>query len=416
MSGLYVYFNSQIVGHLQQDKSGLLKFTYNESWLKNPAAIPLSRSLPLQSGAFPGKKARPFFAGILPEQGPRRRIAEILGISEANDYALLERIGGDCAGAISLLPVGHVQTDQGASVCRPLSESEWSRIVAELPRNPLLAGTGGLRMSLAGAQDKVPVILESQALCLPIEQMPSTHILKPEPDRFPGLASNEAFCLMLARVMGLDAAEAVFLMIGDKACVLVKRYDRRADEAGRIERLHQEDFCQALGHPPEKKYQEEGGPTLSDCLSLLQEWSTAPALDVPRFIRGLIFNVLIGNTDAHAKNHALLYSSGERRLAPLYDLVSTFVWPELSTRSAMRIGHSRSIDVFELSDWMDMAKSCGLGWPMIRIRVVESCAELLAKLDHVRRQARELDAGMVERLATLFRERAERLQKAFTSP
>jgi serine/threonine-protein kinase HipA len=198
--------------------------------------------------------------------------------------------------------------------------------------------------------------------------------------------------------------------------VLVKRYDRRADEAGRIERLHQEDFCQALGHPPEKKYQEEGGPTLSDCLSLLQEWSTAPALDVPRFIRGLIFNVLIGNTDAHAKNHALLYSSGERRLAPLYDLVSTFVWPELSTRSAMRIGHSRSIDVFELSDWMDMAKSCGLGWPMIRIRVVESCAELLAKLDHVRRQARELDAGMVERLATLFRERAERLQKAFTSP
>ncbi len=104
MSTLIVYLNAERVGCLEEDDSGLLKFFYDQTWLENPDAIPLSRSLPLRSEVFPGKKARPFFAGILPEEGPRKKIAEILGISETNDFAMLERIGGECAGAVSLFP------------------------------------------------------------------------------------------------------------------------------------------------------------------------------------------------------------------------------------------------------------------------------------------------------------------------
>jgi len=414
MNNLIVYLNAERVGSLEQDDSGLLQFSYDQIWLEKPSAMPLSRSLPLQSEVFPGKKARPFFAGILPEEGPREKIAEILGISDTNDFAMLERIGGECAGAVSLLPEGIAPTDPKNAWHRELTELELRQLIAELPSRPLMVGMDGLRLSLAGAQDKLPVIVRNNGICLPLGDTPSTHILKPEPDRFPGLATNEIFCMTLAQAVGLNVPNTEYRPIGKKSCILVQRYDRVTDEDGSTTRLHQEDFCQALGFPPERKYQAEGGPMLSDCISLLRDWSTTPVLDIPNFINGLIFNVLIGNADAHGKNYSLLYSGGERRLSPYYDLVSTLAWPDLSKNLAMKIGGCESVNAFTIGDWKKMAKKTSLGWPMIRERMGESCHSVLNELDEVQAQTRKYSESMVTLLHETIGGRVARMLEALS--
>lgn len=415
MNSLIVYLNARRVGTLEQDDSGLLQFSYDRAWLKKPGTMPLSRSLPLQSEVFPGKKARPFFAGILPEERPRKRIAEILGISDTNDFAMLERIGGECAGAVSLLPEGTAPIDPKDIRRRELTEPELQQIIAELPSRPLMAGTDGLRLSLAGAQDKLPIIVYNNEICLPLGSTPSTHILKPEPDRFSGLATNEIFCMTLAQAIGLNVPNTEYRPIGKKPCILVQRYDRTTDKDGGTTRLHQEDFCQALGFPPERKYQVEGGPTLSDCISLLQNWSTTPVLDIPDFINGLIFNVLIGNADAHGKNLSFLYSGGERRLSPYYDLVSTLAWPDLSKNLAMKIGNCESVNAFTIGDWKKMAKKTGLGWPMIRERMAESCHGILNEIDEVQMQTKEYSESMATLLHETIGGRVTRMLEALSS-
>lgn len=408
MRRLVVYLAGAVVGDLEQDDSGLLKFRYRPEWLARDGASALSRSLPLQGAAFRGKHARAFFAGILPEEEPRRRIASFLGVSERNDFALLERIGGECAGAVCLLPEGVAPPAAGEARVRELSESELLKIVTELPDRPLLAGEDGLRLSLAGAQGKLPVVVRGGRVALPLCDSPSTHIIKPEPPRFPGLAANEFFCMSLAKAVGLKVSMVERFTVGDKVCLLVRRYDRTVAADGTVTRIHQEDFCQALGFPPEHKYQQEGGPLLRDCVALLREWSTAPVLDLRDFIDGQIFNVLIGNADAHGKNYSMLYRGGERRLAPFYDLVCTLAWPELSKTPAMKIGGSASLDVFTAAPWQKMAKEARLGWPMIRERMEALCRQVIEALEGP--SLRGVTAGEMEaRVAALAQERAQAL-------
>lgn len=178
---------------------------------------------------------------------------------------------------------------------------------------------------------------------------------------------------------------------------------------GAVVRVHQEDFCQALGYPPERKYQQEGGPLLRDCIGLLREWSTVPALDIREFLDGLIFNVLIGNADAHAKNYSLLYSQGSRRLAPFYDLVCTLAWPELSTTPAMKIGRSESIETISAENWKKMAQEMQVGWPMLRERIAALSGATLTHLRDAAAQAAQGDPVTAERVAGIIERRAERM-------
>lgn len=409
MKDLAVYLNGARVGSLAQDDSGLLQFRYDQEWLSRPDAVPLSRMLPLQSEVFRGNKARPFFAGILPEEGPRKKIAAILGISEKNDFAMLERIGGECAGAVSLLPAGTPPVTQGTNELRPLSDEELEGIIAELPRRPLMAGMKGLRLSLAGAQDKLPVAIHGGAICLPLDDTPSTHIIKPEPEHFQGLVANELFCMTLAKAVGLNVPNVERRQIGGHPCILVERYDRAPNARGESVRIHQEDFCQALGFPPERKYQSEGGPLLRDCIVLLREWSSVPVLDICGFIDGLIFNMVVGNADAHGKNYSMLYRGKDRRLAPFYDLVCTLAWPELSQNLSMKIGGCTVMKTLAPAHWKKMAAETNLGWPMIRERMASLCQEILSELDSVLQQAAPSDASMVGRIADIIRARTARL-------
>ncbi|NLN00678.1 MAG: type II toxin-antitoxin system HipA family toxin [Lentisphaerae bacterium] len=409
MKRLIVYLNGERVGSLTEDDSGLIEFRYAPEWTGRSDAIPLSRSLPLQGGTFRGKHARPFFAGILPDEEPRKLIAAILGISERNDFAMLERIGGECAGAVSLLPEDAPAPVMGETRVRELSERELEEIVTELPRRPLMAGREGLRLSLAGAQSKLPVMIRNAAIALPLGNTPSTHIIKPEPERFPGLVANEVLCMMLARAVGLNVPPVTVRSVGNRPCIVVQRYDRAIDANGMVTRVHQEDFCQALGFPPERKYQQEGGPLIRDCIGLLREWSTVAALDIRDFLDGLIFNVLIGNADAHGKNYSILYRKTERRLAPFYDLVCTLAWPELSKTPAMKIGKSESIETITPAHWQKMAGESRVGWPMLRERIAGLCGKCVDALQDEAVLNAVNDPVMAERVAGIIQERASSL-------
>lgn len=326
----------------------------------------------------------------------------------------MEQIGGECAGAVSLLPEGVEPPAAGETRLRDLSDAELQKIVTELSDRPLLAGEDGLRLSLAGAQDKLPVVVRNGRVALPLGGTPSTHIIKPEPFRFPGLVANEFFCMTLAKAVGLKVSAVEKRNVGDKPCLIVQRYDRTVGADGIVTRLHQEDFCQALGFSPERKYQQEGGPLLRECVALLREWSTTPVLDIRDFLDGQIFNVLIGNADAHGKNYSMLYQGGQRRLAPFYDLVCTLAWPELSKTPAMKIGECGSLDVFTPDPWKRMAQETRLGWPMIRERIGALSRQIIETLQGPALRGAVNGDREEARMAALTQERASAVLRNLT--
>lgn len=407
---LDVYLHHDLTGHLVQDHGGAISFRYAASWLETPGAIPLSHSLPLRKDRYPRKACSGFFGGILPEQSKREIIARNLGISARNDYSMLERIGGECAGAVTFLPHGETMPERRYGY-RELSNQQLSAILKELPRRPLLAGEEGIRLSLAGAQDKLAIRLEGGAICLPLGGAPSTHILKPAVDRFDGVVFNEAYCMQLAAASGVPSAPVEIRDVDGVDVLIVERYDRLHHEepggAPAVQRLHQEDFCQALGIVSEQKYQKEGGPSLKQCFALLREVSGAPVIDLARLLDAVIFNYLVGNNDAHGKNFSLLYR-GDRmqdlqtRLAPLYDVVSTIYYPELSPDMAMRIGEQYSPDKVALRDFEQLAADAGLGKPLVRARLRDVIARVIAAIPRV-----PISSQVSEKVAALIRNRCE---------
>jgi len=382
MKPLIVHLHGKRAGVLTDDDQRLV-FRYDEAWLTDAGALPLSRQLPLQAEPFEGQRVNVFFGGLLPEAGSRDQIARNLGISANNDFAMLERIGGECAGAIALVPEEMEGREPSDRRVRWLSEGEVIEIMDRLPHQPLLAGEQGLRLSLAGAQVKLPVVIDSTSggatrLALPLGDTASTHIIKPEPPRFPGLAENEAWCMALARRIGLDAAEAWAERIGSVPCLISKRYDRVQGASGDIvRRLHQEDFCQALGYPSSRKYQQEGGPSLRECFQMIREWSTTPVLDIRHMLTAVIFAAVTGNADAHGKNHSFLYAQNTCRMAPLYDQVCTLAWPELSATLSMKIGSASTLAEVSPEHFKQLCGMAKLGWPMARERIKTICRQIL---------------------------------------
>jgi len=413
---LNVYLHRELVGHLVQNAGGQMVFDYAESWLEKPGATPLSHSLPLRQKRFTRKECRGYFAGVLPEESKRAIIARNLGISERNDYAMLERIGGECAGAVTFLPAGEILPARDDHY-RALSSLELAGILRELPRRPLLAGETGMRLSLAGAQDKIAVRVEGDTVSLPLGGAPSTHILKPAMERFSGVVFNEAYCMRLAAAAGLPAAKTEIGRVEEVEYLLVERYDRtrrqNSEGAPVLERLHQEDFCQALGIVSENKYQKEGGPSLKQCFALLREVSSAPVLDLARLLDAVIFNFLIGNNDAHGKNFSLLYrgagtASYETRLAPLYDVVSTRYYPELTRELAMKIGSEYSSDKVSKANFEQLAEDAGLAKPLVRRRVPELAEAVLLNLGKT-----GIEHPIAEALTEQIRERCETMRSRF---
>jgi serine/threonine-protein kinase HipA len=406
---LEVWLFAESVGHLTL-VDGRLNFRYRPEWLSRPDALALSCSLPLQTPPFDDRQTRPFFAGLLPEGQLRRLIAQQFQVSGQNDFALLQRLGGECAGAVTLLMPGQALSNSAVDDdVRWLSEEEVVALLDELPQRPMLAGQDGLRLSLAGAQDKLPVVFEAGRLGLPRHGTPSSHILKPPIKTLDGSVINEGFCLALAEALQLPTAKAHIHHVLGRQFLLVERYDRIVDAQGCRQRLHQEDVCQALGVVPELKYQNEGGPDLAQCFALLRRVMRPNAPQILRLLDLVIFNALIGNHDAHAKNISLLYRGRSLLLAPLYDTLSTAVYAGLTSKMAMKIGSKYKFSEIQARHWDQFAGAAGLGKAQTKKRLL-ALARALPPI------ARDLQSDptqgfeghvVVERIVTLIEQRCE---------
>ena len=369
-AGLLVRIDEDVVGRLWLDDKKRFCFQYDKEWLER-SKVPLSLSLPLRVEPYADDESHPFFANILPEEKIRAVIARNLGVSLNNDYGLLERIGGDCAGAVSLYPeTGEPKREPGTY--RQLSLEELNTIISELQQRPLLAGEKGIRLSLAGAQKKLPIFYDEQNFHLGYGTAASNYIIKPAIENLDATVENEAFCMALAHEIGLDVPRSFIHQHEETRVFVVKRYDRAATTDG-TKRLHQEDFCQALHIPPEYKYESEGGPSLAACFDLIRQRSIRSGKDVLSLLNWVIFNYLIGNSDAHGKNISLLLLPEGPMLAPFYDLLSTRIYAHygLAEGLAMKIGGENDPDAIQKKHWEQFAEEVGVKPRLVLTRVAD---------------------------------------------
>ena len=373
MRELVVALAGTRVGRLIQKDNGNLQFRYDERY----AGPPVSFSMPVQLEAHPHRVCQAVFGGLLLEGDGRETLARSLGVSPNNDFALLGEVGRDVAGALTILDEDEALPTR--SEVRRIDAETLDRVLRSLPQRPLgVDPQDGIRLSLAGAQPKVPIILDADGAALPTNAAaPTTHILKPEPEAFPGLVDNEWFCMDLAAESGLRVAPVrKEVSVSGLPYLVVERYDRDL-MAEPIRRLHQEDFCQALGVPSAFKYQNEGGPGFGDAIGLLRDAAAAPVVEIPRLWEALAFNWLIGNCDAHGKNYSLLYDTGTPTLAPLYDLVSTVLYPDLTTRLAMSIDGATTPGAVDERAWTKLAEDVRVR-PAFATQTVRRVAERAA--------------------------------------
>lgn len=416
---LDVYLHDHLVGTLIQDDGGQMLFNYLPEWLSNPSSTPISHSLPLRAETFSQKECQGFFGGLLPEERNRELIARNLGISKENDFSMLNEIGGECAGAVTFVPSGTPLNTQNFE-SRILSESDLAKLLRELPKRPLMAGEAGVRLSLAGAQNKLPVRIDNNTLSLPLGYAPSTDIIKPAIADYEGIVYNESLCMKLAKAIGLSVANVETGRAEDIEYLIVKRYDRKIIPVNRIFvkdysiRLHQEDFCQALGISSKNKYQAEGGPSLKDCIHLVRVVSPISVSELQKIIDAIIFNFLIGNNDAHGKNFSIVYDrfhtvlSDDIYFAPLYDLICTTYYPNLSPTMAMKIGDQYDSRLILPKDFEKMAEECGLSKPLVKKRVVEIAQKILTALEN-----RIVEHPVADRVAEVIRSRCKDTIESF---
>ena len=414
MKSLNVWWANQLIGTLTQDVDKLLGFKYDNSWLENKNSNALSISLPKWKKEFSTNECRPFFAGLLPEQRQKSILARNLRVSVHNDFTFLEMLGEDVAGILQILPPNKTPPrDLKDLQTKPLTTEELITKIDDLPKRPLLFGDSELRVSLAGAQSKFPVILVENKIGVPISDQPTTHILKPSMNEYPSSTENEAFVMRLAKSIGLDVADVEPMSVKGRKFLLVKRYDRVTNNDSITERLHQEDFCQALGIAPEHKYDNRKKPDLLKCFKLLRNKSITPALDIEKFLKAIIFNVVVGNADAHGKNFSLLYSNSGPYLAPLYDLLSTVIYPELTQNFAMNIGRCKTLEELQQRGWERFATNIELGLPYLKEHLIEVCNSIESKLNEVSRSLNkpELEKDTVSFLESTIRKRANQCKK-----
>ncbi|MBO5441257.1 MAG: type II toxin-antitoxin system HipA family toxin [Alphaproteobacteria bacterium] len=375
MNLLDVYFHNKKVGVLKEHNSRL-SFQYSDT-----ATESIAHLLPLQKEAFGDKETRSFFINLLPEGDVARKIAQIKQVSLNNPFALLKELGGECAGAISLYP------QDMEPVCNnkleEISEDEVASLLIKLSRTPLLTGEG-IRLSLAGAQDKLALTIfpDRDKYYKPSDKYISTWILKPENKNVPDLIYNEYFCMKLAGLMGLQVAECKIKKFGSVLAYMTKRFDRENDTT--LQRIQQEDFCQGLGLSNKKYQRTEGGPSVKQCFRFIHDNFANKAKDELYFLKSIVFNFLIGNSDAHGKNFSYLHTANGYVLAPLYDLVSTQVYQGLAKEMSMAIGGEYEPDRVRRSHFREMAKEFGIKNQLIDDILDKLSAEIILQAEKLK--------------------------------
>jgi len=365
---------------------GRLRLTYTPETLERfTLGTPLlSLSLTLRGESYTHGAVKPFIEGLLPEGEARRVIAFDLGVDEADTFGLIRALGKDCAGAMVIQFIDDPSpVTLSVSNSQPITSQELEGLIRNLHVAPL-GVEGRVKASLAGYQEKLVLTRRRDGTWgRPVDGTPSTHILKPEIARFPGTVANEAFCLRFASHLGLDVASVETIEVGGSQLLVVERFDRYVSDSGDVLRIHQEDFCQATGLLPSQKYQDHGGPSLKRVAAVL---TTTPDVDsLDRLLKAVVVNVLLGNGDAHAKNFSLLHErNGRLALAPLYDLMNTYVYGDNTL--AMYIDDVRRVEEVTTDQIVDETVTWGVSREHANDVVQGLLSEVPSAIDQARTQ------------------------------
>jgi serine/threonine-protein kinase HipA len=406
---LEVWFDGERVGTLTEAPGGL-SFRYDPAWLARADAFPISASLPLEDTPGDERAAR-FFGNLLPEGSVRAALCRRLGLSEDNDFALLSALGRDCAGALILRPPGSDHGEEGSY--RPLHPRRLSRFL-KTGSVAAAAIDADVRLSLAGAQDKLAVRVDGARLFLPVHGAPSTHLLKLPSTEVAHLVPNELLLMRLAAAAGLPVPEVTLYDRGEVRALLVRRYDRVITH-GQIRRLHQEDLCQALGVDRRRKYEAEGGPRFSEGYAHVRERSHRAVDDTRALLSWFSFCIAVGNRDNHAKNLSMVrHEDGRWILAPFYDLVCTLAYPRLSRGLAFSVGGAFDGGNLSRAHFVKEAERLEVRGIYLLDVVRSTCATVLSTLPEVMAQvADELrGAAALEAATRAVRKATRALERA----
>ena len=425
-----IWFDDLAVGQVDVAADGSLSLRYAERWLQTTGAFPLSVTMPLHADPYPSDVIYPWLVNLLPEEEQLQVLTRSLGLDQADVLAVLAEIGGDTAGALSF----GAATDRALWTYAPLTtfyDTADPRLALErhfedLGRRPFLVGEEGVRQSLAGGQKKTALAVLDPAgvsvlrlpqngdvLAIPLNGAPSTLIVKPDNPNLPGITENEVWCLRMAQAIGIEAAQATILQSSNRTAIGVLRYDRRIGRSGRLLRLHQEDFAQANGLTPGRKYERGTLPGL-DLKTLLETGRHVSANDALALLDQVIFNILVANTDAHAKNYSLILPVGAApRLAPLYDVATVLSWPHVATTYAQSIdGKKRHPDMIAGRHWEVIAREIGYRPTDVKNRVQQIVDAMVANRAKITAEVTALSgasAGYVEQTAEAVEENALRM-------
>ncbi|MDR1308415.1 MAG: HipA domain-containing protein [Deltaproteobacteria bacterium] len=361
---LKVTWDGLTVGWLTQPaRTTDMSFEYDPGWLGggHPA---ISLSLPLSGQRFDARTSKNYFGNFMPEGEALSWIAAWKRVSGADPFDFLAKFGTEVAGALSIFPIDDPPRPMSAHPIDDGSYRDVTDIVIKSLHSSkkenfnLIVATNS-KISLAGAQNKLPIYWHDNKILIPENNSdaPTTHIIKPESTRFKYLQFNESFCMDLALAIGLPVPESEIIYLDKIPIFIVKRYDRIYDSHKKLQRIHQEDFCQAMNIDKAYKYQENDGPGISDCTIFLLNTVKISQFEHYNFIKCIIYNYLIGNCDAHAKNFSIIHnidfnnlskSNVTYSLAPFYDLVCTIYYPMLSTTLAMFLGYNKNHEILSI--------------------------------------------------------------------
>lgn len=362
---LDIYFGSELIANLllQEDQ---LHWLYTDAWKAKGFSI--SPHLSLVEN-IPSLNVQRFLRNLLPEGHPLDELTAHYNLSKNNTYGLIRVLGLDISGALVALPAGQSLPTKGKF--RILPSEELAQRLGDREYYSLMVWDGKPRLSVAGVQDKINVVLDDKgnmgfgegALC-------STHILKFEKQKLSHLVLNEFFTMRLASECGLDVAKTQLLYFDKHATLLIERFDREYISKSEIKRRHIIDGCQALNLPPEYKYEHNLGSSqdvkhIRDGVSLSKLFHFAdkcdnPALTKKKILDWVLFNILIYNFDAHGKNISFFVSKKGMSLTPFYDLVNIKMYPEFEHEMAMALGDEFDGDMVNAYQLADFADSCGL--------------------------------------------------------
>lgn len=355
-----VYFDDFLAGELSQDRYGTICFQYHREYVAN-GHRPISISMPVCNEIYYGNEAHAYFTGLLPEEDVLTATANIIGTSRLNYFKLLTELGKEPIGSIKI--GDNILTEPPSY--EEISIEELNNIIL---RNEPLLGTlykeKELRLSLAGAQSKTGLFYSDRQYYVPKNGSPSNIIVKHTNNNFPDLVYNEYACMKIANAIGINTPNIRLESTSTQPLYIIERYDRNLRDKF-VQRIHQEDFCQSLGIMSQNKYEADGGPSFAACIGLLRKSATVPVVEINRFISLFLFNLIVGNKDAHGKNYSIIFDKSKKELSPAYDILSTTYYPMLSEKMSMSINGKFELDEINEGDLYQMSQAANIGGKLI---------------------------------------------------